>query len=567
MFLAAASPGPAAPSAPEADDFPKSCGSIEDCIGLLTGAISDGRSVAAALIGQRLEEYGPAGADALVPLLAHPSDEISRRAAWALGQFEGEFDPRHLPALIAAHKRGLRVAEMIARTGSDEALRYLQSVSVPGGDDNGALWALPLLGRRAEPFLLRELERCRKGCSRLAADALLNTLGKIGPMPDQAKAVVRDVAASGSADPVLRREMEDQLIDRAEPEALPIIVRRLAALRGVEHEEWLAADLLEQVRRHGEGAGASAGPLVLYYMSRPEMRRSRNAAVVTSWVINYRPAVPALRRLLAEADRDWLLAYDTVWALAELGGLEARPEIARLARRHWYRPVRNNARRALNKLGGGEFELPELPGEMRGAYAGELNFAVDVDSVQDCRFERASETLRFGRNAPVPVRRPRRGAVRVEIEAPPQQGVAPLGKAPGRPPYGTVTLDWRRAGGRVVGVDGKRWDGGLFVAEANGALRPILPHSVLAAFEMSDGLLILTGDSTRPSGEGDAWRLRKQGSLDVVDGPLRLPAAAKGFALASDGTLLVRTYRGDVAIGRSGRLMRPRPCPDKASGQ
>jgi hypothetical protein len=186
-------------------------------------------------------------------------------------------------------------------------------------------------------------------------------------MPEQARAVIRSVAAAPSTAPKLRQEMEDQLIFRANPAAVPIIVRRLGELRGKENEEWMAAGLLERLGSHGEGAIAGAGPEILYYLSRRDLRQARLAAIEIAWEIDYRGAVPQLRAVLADADRDWLGAYQALSAIAELGGREARPDIARLARGHWYRPVRHSARRALNRLDGGAFELPGRRGrEERG---------------------------------------------------------------------------------------------------------------------------------------------------------------------------------------------------------
>jgi len=508
-------------------------------------------------VGARLSVHGAAGATALVPLLASPSEEVRRLASYALDQFE-TLDARHLSALIAAHRRGLNVVEPIARIGSEEALRYLESGWSMSDEGNPTRWGLPLFGRRAEPFLLRRLELCRQACSRREAEALLYALDRIGPLPETTRAVIRDVASSAT-EPELRQEMEDQLIHRSDPAALPILLRRLGELRGAEYEDSQATWLLERVGRHRAAARATAGPTILSYLARPELRRARIAAVIASWVADYRPAVPALRALLGEAERDWLLAYHAMAALAELGGREARPEIERLARGHWYRPVRNNAQRALAKLDGGAFALPGPSREERGPYAGQLNFAADVDPVRDCRFDAAATTLRFGREAPVPVRRRGGGAVRVALARPSPEPRATSGDS-----VRNVTLNWQRGGERIVGIDAERWEGELIAVEANGRRRRILAGDVLAAFATADALLVLTGDSVGNIDEGDLWRLPMGGALAVVGPPLRLPASPAEFALASDGTLLIRTSRGDVALARDGGPLAPRLCPTRS---
>jgi hypothetical protein len=76
----------------------------------------------------------------------------------------------------------------------------------------------------------------------------------------------------------------------------------------------------------------------------------------------------------------------------------------------------------------------------------------------------------------------------------------------------------------------------------------------------------VTGDSTHFSDEADLWRLARD-SLAILGGPLRLPATPRGFALASDRTLLIRTERGDLAVSPEGRLLPPRPCAAAATAQ
>ncbi|HYJ31457.1 MAG TPA: hypothetical protein VEW25_14090 [Allosphingosinicella sp.] len=458
------------------------------------------------------------------------------------------------------------MVKAIALTHTDEALRYLEAAWSAESGAYRMRDALALFQERAEPFLLRELERCRVGCSRDQAGALLAVLGRLdGPLPDRARSVVRDLAASESTDPELRRMMEDQLIGSFDRAALPILVRRLEAARGTADEDLTAARLIDAIQHQREAARPTLGPLVRPYLARPELRLARIEAVITSLVIRDRLAIPALRGILADSERDWLAAYHAAWALAELDAQEARPQIARLARDHWYRPVRNNARRALAMLDGGAFELPELGDEDdRGGYVGDLNFRADVDPVRDCRFDRAAAAARFGRDAPVVPAWPERDAVRVALEPPTLQARAVLGAVPDLAAEGGVTLQWQRAGERIVGVDADRWNGGLFAVDGDGAVRRLLADNVVAAFEMPDGLLVA---ASRFGEAGDLWRLTGRGRLAVAGGPVRLPARPEGFALASDRTLLIRTERGDLAVSRTGRLLPPRPCHAPAPAQ
>ncbi|HEX8217026.1 MAG TPA: hypothetical protein VF577_06145, partial [Allosphingosinicella sp.] len=401
------------------------------------------------------------------------------------------------------------------------------------------------------------------------ASALLHSLYRIdGPLPASARDVIRNIAASPSADPELKREMEDQLIFLFDRQALPILIRRLEASRGAEHEDLIAARLIDSIQHHHEAARRPAGPLLLSYLARPDLRQARLEAVITSLVIEYRAAIPALRPLLAEDERDWLATYHALWALAELDAVEARPVVARVARDHWYLPVRNNARRALNMLDGGAFELPELGDQDdRGGFAGELNFARDLDAERDCRFDRAQEIRRIPPGMPVPAEWPREGAVRIELEEPTLVARQILGAVHDLQQRAMVTLLWQRGGERLVGVDADRFNGGLFAIGAGGRVRRLFEPNVLAAFALDGTILLLTGDGGGADSGGDLWVLPARGPLAPAEGRLRLPARPKAFAFASDRTLLVRTDRGDVAVTPAGRLRRPQTCPAAATAQ
>jgi len=178
---------------------------------------------------ERLPTFGDAAVEALLPLLSHPHSEVRKRAAFALRSFE-RIDPRHLPALIDAYRRGetwLPVA--IAATGSDEALRFLQREFLREKGDGQVTFALARFGRRAEPFLVERLMRCRKGCRYDFARRALNLLADLGPVLGSVDDLVREVALSARTDPKLMRMMQDRLIAYRSPEGLKLVLDKLDA--------------------------------------------------------------------------------------------------------------------------------------------------------------------------------------------------------------------------------------------------------------------------------------------------------------------------------------------------
>lgn len=516
-----------------------------------------------ARILERLPTFGDPAVEALVPLLSHPHSEVRKRAAFALRRFE-RIDPRHLPALIDAYRRGetwLPVA--IAATGSDDALRFLQQEFSRDEGDDQVTFAIARFGRRAEPFLVERLMRCRTGCPYDVARRALSVLGELGPMPQGVDDMVRELALSARTEPKLKRMMQDHLIAQHSPEGLNLLLGELDAAAAKPESDFDASLALVSLGRFGPAARA-AGPRVRPFLARTDWRRARTEAALALGRIGDAEAVPALIALLDEADRDWLLAYNAVEALALLRADGARPRIQALADGHWFKPVRNNARRALNLLSGGEFALPELPrgADVEPEYLSlELRYAADQAAPErDCGFAAADATLDYSQNGLQPLPRPPSGHARLNLLAPAatlparyQRSIRELAFA-----HDVVAFLHPFPAGRLLGTNAGEFGGGVYLLDPGGWPTLLVGDNAQAAFRLDGGTFVATGLAHGISDHGFLWRLEGEGPGGVhVSQAVRLPGKPREFAVSSDGSLLIRTEPGDVAIGPDGRPRAP----------
>jgi hypothetical protein len=555
--------------AASAQDTQPECTELRECIelvrshGLAPGGSPIGPGLTIWPIEKalaRLAKLGPVAADALVSLLRDPHPEVRRRAAYALRGLPA-IDPRHLPAMIAAYRRGegwLPVA--IAATGSDPALRFLEQAFLEKPRDDQIRFALARFGRRAEPFLIRQLARCRAICEPALAFPVLGVLRELGTLSPAAIAAILEVARSPRVDARIREAAENEIIRLRRPEGLDMLLARLSAAAGRPNADFEASLVLEDIGDYGPAA-LGAAPAVRAYLSDPLPSEARAEAALSLGRIGDAAAIPPLVALLAQAESDWLLAYNIAESLGRLRAGAAKGGLERLAASHWFRPVRNNAARALNSLAGGPFELPG-----KGAGDGppdfisvDLRFAADQDPERDCGFPEGGPAIPYPQTELAQVRWPERGSAAIALTPPPAALPDPVRRA-------AAGLQLRSRGlkllvpdgsGWLAGVDNGEWGGGLYRIDASGAVNMLIEDNFTAAFRFGEHIYVVTGLAHMVLNHGFMWRLGGEGVKIVVSAPLRLPGRVASFALSSDRLLLMRTNLGDVAIDEDGRPRRP----------
>lgn len=533
---------------------------------------------------KRLPEFGDAAVVALLELAKDPNFFVQTRAGYALFHF-AKINPRFTQKLIAAHRAGVSWLERpIGNTGTREAFEFLWASFLDDpsyGSNSQVFLVLPRYADRLRPRLMAELERCRTSSNLRLCHGVDSLLGELEPYPAYAMSVMADIAASTAADEAVRAMATERLIREKHPQGMRVLIVQLEqaitamgppALGSYSVDtsgasglpmDWDMDHLIQRIDNY-EAAAVAAGPLLVPLLARRDMPDSRAAAALALGKIGYRAGAAAL---LAEAptfEDDWLFAYNAVESLARLGLQEARPVLQRVAAAHWNYAVRANAQRALNMLGGGAFDRPDVKGDtakqeviMIGPLHADLRYAGDwMIDPQRCR---AGETTQaYGQLYAQPVRWPDAGAV---VELKPEMPdfarrteelpvVAYLAPSPGE------TMFVAKLGAQtLIGSDAGEFGGDVFVSGAPGGLRRLIPDNANAVFVMGEKAMVVTGLSHLWSSRGQLWVVGLKEGHARVERRVRLPVEASGYALAGPDTLVIRSRYGDIGVRADGALV------------
>jgi hypothetical protein len=541
----------------------------------------------------RLQALGDAGVIALMPLLEHPNFNVRNRAGYALTEFS-TVDPRHLRALLSAHRNGVPWLERtIARTGTDEALTVLWSdfVRNPDWGSNAQVFhALPLFGERVFPLIEAELRKCRSSSEAQLCSGVNGLLDEYEPFPAFALPLLEAIAVSPDASGEARGAAVDQLIRRRHPHGLTVLVQALeayvgragdpagnatAAAGGPESSgQFEDIDLVHTIRRiaHYGREASRAGPVVARVLGRRDVRDARAEAALALGRIGYAEGADAILAQRSDFGDDWYLAYNAAEGLGRLRAQAARPLIETLAREHWYKPVRNNAERALNFLGGGEFARPGVDGDGGGPpeenewplTGAEFRYAGDFRDLGSC--VTAFTERSYGQYFPDDLRWP--GAARNEDDDSDEIELAPrdLSRAEQRAFRAAhrafedrrpVAFAVEMGASVVAGTNMGEWGGAIYRIDRRGRVEPLVEGNAMAAFKSGDTLFVVTGLSHLVMSQGDLWVIRLKRGAPVVERRIRLPMRPHNFEIAYRQTLVLGGPRGDVAIRADGALVDP----------
>ena len=527
----------------------------------------------------RLMAYGEPSVAPLVELLKHPNVNVRVRAAYVLNRFP-RIDARHLPALIAAHESvGGWLNDVILASGENEGLDYLwrKFLREARADESSGLdETLSKAGPRLYPRLEGELARCVSGEERDACTSALLLGEELKPRPDFVAKSQEAIARSPDIATELRSFAEDQLIRGLAPYGLTVLLARMDAVLAMRSDaggyfvpwsfseaDWYLDYTPGEIGRYGEAAVA-AGPKLVELLARKDMPDGRADAALALSSIGYRAGAAAL---LAEAptfEDDWLFAYNAVESLARLGLQEARPVLQRVAETHWNHVVRANAQRALNMLGGGAFDRPDVAGDTAerkvifvGPLGADLRYAGDwIAEPQRCR---AADGMRpYGQLYAGPVQWPEAGGVmdlapempelaRGAEEIPWFSHLTPL--------RGEVRFVAKLGAQTLIGMDEGEFGGDVFVTGGLDGLRRLVPDNANAVFVMGEKVMVVTGLSHLSLSRGQLWVIGLKEGRARVERRVRLPVEADGYALVGPDTLVIRSVHGDVGVRADGALV------------
>jgi hypothetical protein len=287
------------------------------------------------------------------------------------------------------------------------------------------------------------------------------------------------------------------------------------------------------------------------------LEEARVAAARAVGQVGYKPAAPILLAQAADFEDNWKLAYQSAESLGRLGADEEA--LQALAKGHWYRPVRNNASRALNLLRTGVFGRPGVADDVappRGSIISGLDYQGDY--VRPAAICLAAVSRPYSALAPR-LDWPDEGAgvVSLQIQPPdaqarerfmaryPKAELAGGGRLPFIAPLGAYHL---------VGTNRGEFGGGVFVIDPQGKSQLLIDDNAIAAFPWNDGLLVATGLSHLSLDGGDLWFVRLGERGPEVSRRVRLPGSPTAFALAWPQSLVMTAGDEEVALTRDGRL-------------
>lgn len=536
-------------------------------------------------MAERLQSMSPTAIEPVMALLRDRNPQVRALAGYVLRGMPG-LDGRHLPELERAVEAGdAWLPPAIASIGTPEAIHFLiEQLKEDPESDTQLTGALVRLGTSVLPDLVALFD-CGGRCNQ----ELLEVTGEI-------LAGMKD-AAAGAADPLVqvatnrgatlaaRRAALDALARMglvARPAAPALLafwrkapgelrddaLRAVIAVGGAGAKEAFGA-ALESPPRRGLAlrdigalgpAGREAGPAVERLLDAGD-RNDRVVAARTLGFIGYAPAVPALGAALHDPDH-WRLAFVAAESLGRLRAAGARTSLAATASGHWFPPVREAARTALEALEG-RHRYPE-PG--RDSFAS--------------RFWSWERAERGPRGCDDPSLFPP-APVREEVLEPARQPALAESLAYDReirsysPEGERVThrrtvpeVGLRIDGAWLVGTDRGEWGGELVLKPDGGRTQVVLPTNIAGLHVLPDGQIVaVTGLAHMGVHQGELHRVTcSRGESCRATWWKALPGAPKSSWVLESRELLVDTTAGTVLVSPEGTF-RMAECPAQLGGR
>jgi HEAT repeats len=574
------------------------CVTIEQCIAAMRTETAVNFSN---VLEKKFEGLGEAAVDPLMDVLTKdPSPRMRGYAGIALREMP-RIDARHLPALIAEdsksdplgwsgdnHGGWLAIPIGLVRD-NPQALSYLFDLAEAQGLRARSNAVEPGIERSSRAAWLSEAKRRLEGFQPNQSSEFLSFLyqlvrfGWSNPedktIPPWLEPALARIATNSAINVDARATAEAQLRDFDNPIALAALLRdarlEFAALKpwdghsqyfqskddeGKDQWERLSDNDVEatiaSIGRFG-AAAREAGPLLVPFLGRGDLRDSRAEAARTLARIGYREAIPALLAAARDSD-DWLLTYNAIEALGLLKAFDARETLSNLANSHWSQAVRNNALRALNLLDGGSFERKGVPNDGKGindpegadendnVYFGPVRYKGDIasGSIAEC-LDDFRGLSRLAQSPVGSIRFPHNGAIKIVGQKPRIAAVLELPKDVSRQiAGGRITMAEQETRGMFVGTDGGEFIGGLsFVPARGGTVVTLVPDNISLSFRRGGRLYVVTGLSHLFTSYGEIWEIDEKASP---------PRAVRRIRLPSEARHVLATARHDIAFVTSG---------------
>lgn len=508
----------------------------------------------------RVQQIGAPAIPLLLSMLENGSKDMRELAAFTLRDTDG-LKEEHLDALLVEYRNGEGwILPAIASIGTPRAVQWVMGEFFrEQSDGTQVVPAVQRLGEKAVPYLLKfyetddgwreggesALSTVWKGLGKEAATALeplmkiandesatskkrwhaLLAIGSLGPLAEQ---VIPDLQLLyKSNDPAIREAAMGAIIETATTESAAILVECLDHPSPSYDRE----STLYCIARMGP-AVAAAGAGVARYLNDPDWHLRALAAGVFGY-IEYHDATDALIDLL-DCPEDWHVVFSAVGSLGQLKAKRAEPALTKLAREHWFPPVRSAALEAVSAITGG----PPMKGKDENLI-GPLRFlsfesvGCDAETLQKGDFAR----LRF----------PLAETTDESTEIP----VHGKGGQLFHEKWPAVKVDE----GWLVGVDMGEWGGQIAFKDRHGNVQALAKVNTEDIHRMLQGPVAVTGLAHLSMNEGFLYRIVKNPAGRWAAEKWRtLPGAPYGSVLLQDGRLLINGSGGIVLVSPDGKM-------------
>ncbi len=524
----------------------------------------------------RLAQYGDAAAGPLVSLLRDHRHHVRNRAAHTLFGFH-TLDVKYLPQLIEAHRADVHWLEIpIALTGAEEALVFLQQEFLKNpvhSSNTQVFFALKRFGDRNKKFVMGHLKQFIGSQDHELLSGLVILLNGLPGIPPEAAEILLEIYHFASADEIVQRVAMDELIRMKHPFALGHLIKELDALHDqsaaigmsnskivdeegntIQRLDFDAYLLMSDFSQFGV-QGRRAGPSVSKFLHRPDLPDSRAEAAYVIGNIGYHSAIGELLSLEDELPRDWLLAYNTVESLGRLRAHRAKRFLRRTASEYWYRPVRNNAERALNFLSNGKFERPgvELDVEEPNYLFPPYRYQGDEDQTEDYWCGPLGEPLEVKRFYPAVLQWPSDLARNITWTVPTEQDQLRFeANFPEAAKLVPLRFAIKIGDETFIGTNRGEWGGDVFWMDPNGVQIPIIGHNAQAALNLGNRLLLTSGLAHLGWNSGQLWTVDATELGIERSDQVRLPSTPGEMIVLPNKLIVVRTHNGDVVVDVNG---------------
>lgn len=506
---------------------------------------------------ETLLTFGDDAVDALVGLLKHPHGRVRERAREILRKFYS-IDAKHLPAFIDAAKTEMGyLAYSIAKVGTPEAIDFLLSEyeKYQSPFRNSYVFsALATLGDQVSYYFVDILINCSADCPPERVVSAFDLLSRMDPLPPDVAPVVISFYENADTSPLVREGAAEFLIDRRHAYGIGILIERIRATPRASHPEVYGAEfrllmLLRELAAYGEDAKAAA-PILEEFLGKDQLRDTRAAATFFAGLIGYEESIPYLMAALADGEDDWLLAYNAIESLARLNAVSSINAIRTLESTHWSLAVRNNAKRAIELLEGGESKFQEDGYRLHWNEIPMWHVVYPKDHADWC--EDGQYTWP-----------PKLEGVSWRGDTYAMQGLRSIGRfeekilrekirylADRRPISGSL----KTRNGWLVGTDAGEWGGALYHISKRGKQTLMINENVDAIVELGSKIYVITGLAHGSSDEGRVWEVDISRRVIAVLREIRMPGDATGYTIVENKALLIGTRKEPFAITAEGKL-------------